>query len=131
MPAISISNRSGFTLIEVLVAMVIMLVGLLGLLQSINIAMEHNVKNHLREEATKVGERVMNDFRSLPFDRITATSGHLTVTSKMQGFAKSYDVSHTATSVGGSTESRELEVVVAWSYRNSPTQHRVKSIRTR
>jgi type IV pilus assembly protein PilV len=130
MPAILISNRSGFTLIEVLVAMVITLVGLLGLLQSINIAMEHNVRNHLREEATKVGERVMNDFRSLPFDRLTATNSHMTVLSKMQGFSKSFDVSHTATGVGGSTDSRELEVIVTWSYRNTPTQHRVKSIRS-
>ena len=130
MPAILISNKSGFTLIEVLVAMVITLVGLLGLLQSINIAMEHNVRNHLREEATKVGEQVMNDFRSLPFDRLTATNSHLTVLSKMQGFSKSFHVSHTAASVGGSTESRELEVVVTWRYRNTPTQHRVKSIRS-
>jgi len=125
------SNNSGFTLVEVLVAMVIMLVGLLGLLQSINIAMEHNVRNHLREEATSVGERVMNDFRALPYDLITATSGHQTVTSKLKGFSKSYAVTRTARSVGGSLDSREVEVVVNWSYRNMSTQHRVKSIRTR
>ena len=125
------SNSTGFTLVEVLVAMVIMLVGLLGLLQSVNIAMEHNVRNHLREEATSVGERVMNDFRAMPFDLITATNAHQTVKSKLKGFSKSYDVTRISNSVGGSLDSQELEVVVNWSYRNMPTQHRVKSIRTR
>ena len=111
--------------------MVIMLVGLLGLLQAINIAMVHNVRNQLREEATSVGERVMNDFRALPFDLITATSGHQTVTSKLKGFSKSYDVTRSSGGVGGSLDSRELEVIVKWSYRIMSTQHRVKSIRTR
>ena len=34
-------NKKGFTLVEVLVAMGIMMVGLLGLLQSVNIAMNY------------------------------------------------------------------------------------------
>ena len=50
------SSSSGFTLIEVMVAMVITLVGLLGLLQSVNLATEHNIKNALRDEAVQVGE---------------------------------------------------------------------------
>ena len=128
MLAISLANRSGFTLIEVLVAMVIMMVGLLGLLQSINIAMDHNVRNRLREEATNVGERIMNEYRARPFTSLSA--GSITVPSKMQGFAKSYNVNYTATGVGGSTDSRELEVVVTWSYKNTQIQHRVKSIRS-
>ena len=121
MPAISMSNRSGFTLIEVLVAMVITLVGLLGLLQSINLAMEHNVRNHLREEATRVGEREMNAFRANPsalaLKRITSATvpnKRFIVTKSSNAFASS----------------QELEVVVRWSFKNLSTQHRVKSIVT-
>ncbi len=116
---LSISNRSGFTLVEVLVAMVIMLVGLLGLLQSINISMEHNVKNHLREEATRVGEREMNVFRTNPgvtaLKRISSTVLP----------NKSFVVTKTATPFAGS---QELEVVVRWKFKNMSTQHMVRSI---
>ena len=122
------SDNSGFTLVEVLVAMVIMLVALLGLLQSINIAMEYNVRNHVREEATSVGERVMNEYRSRPFESLS--SGKVMVPSKIRGSSKSYDVSYSANAVGGSTDSRELEVIVRWSYRNMSSQHRVKSMRS-
>ena len=116
---LSISNRSGFTLVEVLVAMVFMLVGLLGLLQSINISMEHNVKNHLREEATRVGEREMNVFRTNPgvtaLKRISSTVLP----------NKSFVVTKTATPFAGS---QELEVVVRWKFKNMSTQHMVRSI---
>ena len=116
---LSISNRSGFTLVEVLVAMVIMLVGLLGLLQSINISMEHNVKNHLREEATRVGEREMNVFHTNPgvtaLKRISSTVLP----------NKSFVVTKTATPFAGS---QELEVVVRWKFKNMSTQHMVRSI---
>ena len=124
MPAILISNRSGFTLIEVLVAMVITLIGLLGLLQSINIAMEHNVRNHLREEATRVGEREMNIFRAT-----TATSTLVKQFPSVILPSKTFNVTRTSTSIGTSN-SQELEIIVGWDYRNIQTQHRVKSIRS-
>ncbi len=128
---ISSSNNRGFTLVEVLVAFVILLVGLLGLLQAINIALEHNTRNHFREEATLVGERVMNGFRALPFDQITATNGTLSVPSNIRGVNKSYRVTYLARAAGGSANSRELEVNVIWKFKNSSTVHRVKSVRTR
>ncbi len=123
-------NERGFTLVEVLVAFVIMLVGLLGLLQAVNVALEYNTRNHFREEATLVGERVMNGFRALPFDRITATNGMLSVPSMIRGVNKSYRVTYLAQSVGGSANSRELQVDVIWKFKNSSTVHRVKSVRS-
>jgi type IV pilus assembly protein PilV len=104
--------------------MVIMLVGLLGLLQSINLAMEHNSRNHLREEATRVGEREMNVFRAT-----TATSTLFKRFSSATLPGKVFTVTRTSTPVGTSN-SRELEIIVGWNYKNKPTEHRVKSIRT-
>jgi len=119
MPTTSLSNSSGFTLIELLVASVIMMVGLLGLLQSINIAMEHNIRNNMREEATRIGEREMNALRANPSDMALKR-----ISSTMLP-AKRFIVTKTATPFSGS---RELEVVVKWGYRNMSTQHRVKTI---
>ena len=67
---ILLQNKSGFTLIELLVSMVIMLVGLLGLLQTVNIAMEYNLKNQMRNEVVRIGDEIMNGMRTQPFDTV-------------------------------------------------------------
>lgn len=126
---ILISNKCGFTLIEVLAAMVIMMVGLLGLLQSINAAIDHNTRNHLRDEATSIGERAMSQLRAKPYDMISASYPLLSMPSTLRGVAKSYQVKRLSTNI--STDSKELQVIVTWKYRNMSTQHLVKSIRTR
>jgi len=54
------SNReSGFTLIEFLVAVVILLVGMLGLLQSTNVAITSSKQNQLRNEAILVMDNAL------------------------------------------------------------------------
>lgn len=55
----AISNNLGFTLIEVLISIIIMMVGLLGLLQTINVALNHNIQNQLRNEAVMVADQVL------------------------------------------------------------------------
>jgi type IV pilus assembly protein PilV len=47
---VSLNKRTGFTLIEFCVAVLIMMVGLLGLLQAINLATEQNLASIRRNE---------------------------------------------------------------------------------
>src|SRR5512136_2934964 len=68
-------NNGGFTLIELMAAMVITLVGLLGLLQAINVAMEHNLKNQLRDEAVLVAEQWMGNLKTRGFSQLSGLSG--------------------------------------------------------
>jgi type IV pilus assembly protein PilV len=119
------SNNSGFTLIEVMVAMVIMLVGLLGLLQSVNIATEHNLKNQLREEATRVAENTMNDMRTSTFTSVF--NQFTTASSKIRNSSKEYFVRRTVTAM--STGSREYQVDVKWKYKNYSATHSIISVR--
>lgn len=108
-----------------MVAMVIMLVGLLGLLQSVNLATEVNLKNHLRDEATRVAETIMNDMRTRPFG--TVYNNFTTVPSKIRNSAKGYTVRRTATS--SRPDSEEYQVDVSWNYKNYSTTHSIVSVR--
>ena len=67
------TNNQGFTLIEFLVAIVILMVGLLGLLQTVNYAIVNNTTNQLRQEALLLADERMNLEKSKKF---TAISTH-------------------------------------------------------
>lgn len=124
---LSLSN-SGFTLVEVLAAMVIMLVGLLGLFHSVNIAMEHNLKNQMRGEVVRVAQDTMNDMRSRPFD--TVFNPTTTVPTSLRNINRTYTVNRSVISAG-SDISRKYQVDVRWRYKNVSTTHSVMTVRSR
>lgn len=120
-------NNCGFTLIEVMVAIVIMMVGMLGLLQSINLAMEHNLKNHLRDEAVYVGEKYMNIQRGKAFDLLSTTYGTRYEPSKVRGTGKLYSVDMSTLTLSSDpvTPAKQLTIVVKWTYKGVEYQNRV------
>lgn len=113
-------------------AMLIMLVGLLGLLQTVNIAMEQNLKNQMRNEVVRIGDEAMNDMRSRPFDSVSA--GTTTVASKLRNIKRSYTIKRTVIAIPNPTPtvvSRQYQVDVKWKYKNVSTTHSVLSVRSR
>jgi type IV pilus assembly protein PilV len=107
-----------------MVAMVIMMVGLLGLLQSVNIATDVNLKNHLRDDAARVAEGVMNDMRTSPFD---AVFNPLTaVPSRLRNSNKVYSVRRSVTDM---TTSKKYQVTVKWAYKNYSVSQSIVSVR--
>ena len=50
LPAARLADNRGFTLIEVMVAILIMTIGMLALLQTVNLAIVHNTSNKLRND---------------------------------------------------------------------------------
>jgi type IV pilus assembly protein PilV len=122
------SNNQGFSLIEVMVAIVILMVGLLGLLQTANLAMEQNVKNMFRSEAVRIADSRMSGLKSLPYDNMTANNIWL-VPSRLRGFTKNYTMITQTSLIPGSV-SKELVVSVRWEYKGYSTSQELRSIRT-
>ena len=124
---ISRSNSKGFTIIEVLMAVLVMTVGLLGLLQSVNVAYEHNLRNNLREEAVAVALEQMNAIRRMKLPKNTPYQGFSTAVRGMGGIYKKFAVTSRAQPIGG--DSNRLEVAVRWHFKNMTTTYRIYSIR--
>lgn len=121
---ISNSGRGGYSLLEVMVAMLILMVGLLGLLQSVNIALEQNLRNTLREQAVALGEQQMNLLRTAPaFSNLTLARV------PVRGVERAFFVNRTGAVASPLT--RELGVTVTWTYKNVPYRHQVKSLAAR
>ena len=120
-------DNRGFTLTEVVVAILIMMVGMLGLLQAVNIATEHNMKNQLRDEAVQVGEKYMNIQRGKNFDLLSSSYGIRYEPSKLRGSDKAYSVEMSVDELSDNTlaPSKQLNVTVSWTYKGVTYENRV------
>jgi len=124
-------NNEGFTLIEVVVAFAILLIGILALLQSVNIAFEHNLKNQQRDEVVRVADDIMHAMIAQPF---AATFNSVTtVNSKMLNMSRRYTVFRRVTDLPlnpeGQLVSKQYEVRVRWAYKNISSNHAIVKVR--
>ncbi|HDO23362.1 MAG TPA: hypothetical protein ENG86_11050 [Nitrospirae bacterium] len=61
-------ENDGSALIEVMVALVVLLIVLMGLYQAAALSIDSNMRNLLRDEAVRIASDEMNTYRSAPFD---------------------------------------------------------------
>lgn len=73
-PPASLAAREGFTLVEVLVAMAVLLVGVLGTLALIDRANATTVTTRSREAAVNVARELVEAARNVPFAKLTQTA---------------------------------------------------------
>ncbi len=125
-------NKKGVTLIEMMIALVILLIVSLALMQTAMLGISTNVQNALRDEAVNVAEMRMNQLTSLPF---TATVTHTELTSSgtetviprsFRGFSMDYTPTRTITDIN--TNSKQITISVAWSYKGRLYTHGITTI---
>jgi type IV pilus assembly protein PilV len=123
------NNCSGFTLVEFLVAIVILMVGMLGLLQSINVAIDKNVETTFRNEAILLADDGMMRKRAAGFkvfsgaDTIDVVDRYSQV--KVRGILKNYSVKETIQKT--TNNSQQLIINVSWKKNNAKYSHSVSS----
>jgi type IV pilus assembly protein PilV len=124
-------NNRGFTLIEFLIAILILMVGLLGMLQGINLAMNKSMENVFRNEATMVADDLMMAKRTKQFESISTTIANPAWTSLpsgkrfTRGVYKNYSVQQIINSKTNQT--KEVVINVSWNHRNKRNTHSVSS----
>jgi type IV pilus assembly protein PilV len=124
----SASDNGGFTLVELMVAMLITLVGLLGLLKALQVSMEANASNQLRNEAVSVGEQAMSFQKTRPFDQLSS-SHPPPVFSRIRAGRVQYQVDVAANPPASLTD-KLITVKVSWNYKGVNYTHEVRSVRS-
>jgi type IV pilus assembly protein PilV len=115
----------GFTLIEVMVAMLILLISMMALLWALSIAVEHNLKNQMMDEAVRIAEDRMNTLRGAAFAGLS--DGSAVVARSFRNFAVQFTVRWTVENLS-TNNSRALRVVVTWNWKGMDHQHAITSI---
>ena len=116
-PGTSIKEENGFTIIEVLIAMVIFSIGVLGIAQMQIQALHADKRAYEQTEAAMWASNQAERFISLPFDDLIALA---TTGSETVGQNNKYTVSWIITTPPTLTVTREIEITVTWAGSNGP-----------
>ena len=128
------NKNKGSTLLEMLMALMILLVVSLALTQSALVGISTNMQNSLRDEAVNVADMRMSQLESLPFtDAFTdpglAATPPVTetgITRNLRHFTITYTPTRTITDI--SADSKQIAIAVAWMYKGKAYTHGTISI---
>lgn len=120
-----IKSDNGFTLIEFVIAVFILMVGLLGLLQTVNLAIETNMGNQLRTDAVMVADQELGRQLVKGFQNASTTSANYAVSRKFMNGFKNYSVARTGSVF---SNSKKVNVVVSWKYKNMVYSHEATAV---
>ena len=115
---------SGFTLVEVMVAIAILFISMFAVLYALGISVEHNMKNLMTDEAVKISEQTMNELRNSSFGSLA--DGSQTVSRTLRNVSVSYTVSWVIQNL--SANSRAIQVEVRWTWKGMNHRHTTASI---
>ncbi|MCX5798954.1 MAG: prepilin-type N-terminal cleavage/methylation domain-containing protein [Proteobacteria bacterium] len=117
-------GNKGFTIIEVLIAIAILIISMLAVLNTLVIVTEHNLNNISRDEAIRIAEQKMNELRNTNFSSLA--DGSSSVTRNIRNLAKTYNIEWTINNF--SSNSKVLQVSVKWTYKGIEHQHSITSM---
>lgn len=120
-------DNKGFTLIEVLVASIILTIAMLGILETMVLSMQQNLNNYSKNESVRIAEQRMNELRNTSFASLA--SGSSTVTRSFKNFTKNFSVVWNVTAL--TANSVAIQVVVSWNIRGKSYSHSITSIISR
>lgn len=120
-------GQRGFTLIEVMVSVIILMVGMLGMFQAVNIALDKNLENQLRQKAIAVAEQQLNNLKGRAFSNITGNTRSFVSVASGSVF-KNISVQRQINDLAvTNSKTKQLSIRVWWSYRGRPYEHQTAS----
>ena len=120
-------NNRGMSLIELLIAMLILMIASMAIMQTALLAYQNNAKNLIRDEAVRIADEQVNDKLNLPFDSVLSGTTTTTMTRDVRNFQAAYTATTTVTTIG-SSDTKQVDVLIAWTFRGAPLNHRVTTI---
>ena len=129
----AVLNKKGVTLVEVMVALVVLLIVFLGMIQTSIVAIQANMKNVLRDEGVRITADQLTRVRTAPFDDINndgvvdPSPVYVFIRTENRNFRQSISVpfSIQIRSEELDTANKQVTVTTSWSWRDENFQHQI------
>jgi type II secretory pathway pseudopilin PulG len=130
MDRLVLHNKNGMTLIEVMIALLILMVVALAVMQTALVGMRVNTQNSLRDEAVNIVDLRMNELRNTAFDSISlGTTIEPAISRTFRGgVTVNYTPTRTVSQIDTSGDTKQITVSVAWPYAGKTYTHSVTTI---
>ncbi len=150
-----IACKKGVSLVEVMIALVVLLLVFMGILQAALLSIDHNMRNILRDEAVKIATMRMEQTRSLPFGKLSSDTQSLpsgvdcpsdfTVGKRIQRnirkvsnkdfcvrlSCKEYGGDNDCSTDDADADTKQLRVSVGWRWKGEDYFHSITTLRRR
>lgn len=153
-----IKDKRGVSLVEVMIALVVLLLVFMGLMQTALMSIDHNMRNILRDEAIGIGSMEMEQARSEPFtsmvsDTNSLSAGGCAVADCPTGFSATgvcvlrdvrnisgfkFCTNVSCTELGGDgdcstddSDNKRLNITVGWKWKGEDYRHSIATLRRR
>lgn len=124
-------NKKGLTLVEVMIALVVLLIVSLALMQTALVSIDANMANILRDEAVSIAEMRMNEARNTPFNNLVGTL-NTTILRNFRNANFQYTVTRMVTNLN--SDNKQVNITVTWEWKENtvangnPLTHSITSI---
>lgn len=139
-------DNKGFTLVEVMIALVITLLVFLALMQTALVSIDVNMRDTLRDEAVKIAEERMNEARNTAFDNLlpdgdvidpgAKCAGEFVAKHGNIGLNVARDIKNIASfdfctlrGVTVTADKQQITISVVWLWKDEPYFHSMSTLR--
>jgi prepilin-type N-terminal cleavage/methylation domain-containing protein len=129
-------NKKGFTLVEVMIALVVTLVVFLALMQTALVGIDSNMRNILRDEAVSLAEQRMNELRNTVFTAVIDTNGisnnpgnyvdETPIPRDFRNFSLNFTPARRVDDLN--TDNKQIDIRVTWAWKGETYTHSITTI---
>ncbi len=124
----ALKDKNGFTLLEALIAITLLVLMMLALWRSAAMIMNRNVENSLADEAVKIANEEIENLRNMPFSSLPSGTTSRTVTRRVRNFNQTFTVTRALTAPSGSTSVYVTTITVNWTYGGKPHSYSATTV---
>jgi Tfp pilus assembly protein PilV len=132
-----LSTGRGLTLVEVMIAFLVLLITSLALMQTALVSISANMQNVLRDEAVSIADMRISAAKAAPFDDINqdgaTDSNPLTINQDVSRTLKNVNMTFGTTMTVNqlSTDIKRVDVTVTWTWKGVAYTHSASTIMRR